>query len=221
MTLVAVAKTFPAAAVVAAWCAGVRDFGEAGRILGISDLLPAGLNADVPVTLDDTIGISGVLFASIYIDRDGDGVLTLGEGSLDQIAQGADGLEATIGVPILVVPLSPVQLTASDQETEGADVVATVVVRAPAFLVLRSDDGGVPGEILVVSSLLDLGTTDVTLTLDPPLEADTTFWLTVYIDFDGNGTFDDTDPVGIGGDGDPAETSILVTIPVPEEEDDV
>jgi len=196
------------------------DFGEAGRILGISDLLPAGLSADVAVTLDKTIGISAVLFASIYIDRDGDGLLTLQEGSLDQIAQGADGLEATIGVPILVVPLSPVQLTASDQESEGADVVATVVVPAPAFLVLRSDDGGAPGEILAISSLLELGTTGITLTLDLPIEADTTLWLTVYIDFDGDGIYDDTDPVGISGDGTTAETSIRVTLPVPEEEDD-
>ena len=195
------------------------DQGEAGRILGVSDLLPAGPSTKVAVALDDTLGISAVLFASIYIDRDGDGVLTLGERALDQIAQGADGLEATIGVPIVVVPLTPVQLTVSDQESEGAEIVATVTVPAPAFLVLRADDGGVPGEILVVGALLELGTTDVTLTLDSPIEDDTTFWMTVHIDFDGGGTLDDTDPIGISGDGENAEKSILVTLLLPEEEE--
>ena len=96
-----------------------------------------------------------MLFASIYIDRDGDGVLTLGDGAVDQIAQGADGLEATIGVPIMVVPLGPIQLAASDQESEGTEVVAIVTVPAPAFLVLRSRRRRGTRRVLAVSDLLD------------------------------------------------------------------
>jgi len=194
--------------------------GQAGRILGISDLLPAGPSAAVSVTLDETLGISGVLFASIYIDRDGDGVLTLAEGSPDQIALGADGLEATIGVPILVVPVSPTQLTAADQESEGAAVVFTVGVPAPAFAVVRSDDGGQPGEVLAVSDILELGTTDLTLTLETPLTADATLWVTVHIDFNGDGVFDESDPIGVRSNGRLAEQSILVTLPVPEDDTD-
>ncbi|MBU1866760.1 MAG: hypothetical protein KKE89_10125 [Actinobacteria bacterium] len=193
------------------------DFGEAGRILGTSDLLPAGTSSDVPVTLNRALTISAVLYASLYIDRDGDGSLALGPDEVDQIAQGPDGMVATVGVPITVVPLAPTELAAVDQESEGAEVVAIATVPAPGFLVLRADDGGAPGAVLAVSSLLALGSTDVTLTLDPAIEADTTFWLTIFIDFNGDGEFDDSDPVGITGGGESAETSILVTLPVPEE----
>jgi len=74
--------------------------------------------------------------------------------------------------------------------------------------------------VLVVSGLLDIGTTSgIALTLDPPLDADTTLWFTVHIDLDGNGEFDGVEPIGILGGGDLAETSILVTLPVTEEEE--
>jgi hypothetical protein len=196
------------------------DQGGPGRILGISDLLPAGISTDIEVVFDDTLGLSAVMFASVYIDRDADGILTLGDDPVDRIAQADDGLEVTIGVPITVVPLTPVHLTVEDQESEGVEVIATVTIPAPSFLVIRSDDGGVPGEVLVVSGLLDIGTTSgIALTLDPPLDADTTLWFTVHIDLDGNGEFDGVEPIGILEGGDLAETSILVTLPVPEEEE--
>lgn len=196
------------------------DQGGPGRILGISDLLPAGTSTDIEVVFDDTLGLTTVMFASVYIDRDADGILTLGDDPVDRIAQADDGLEVTIGVLITVVPLTPVHLTVEDQESEGVEVIATVTIPAPSFLVIRSDDGGVPGEVLVVSGLLEIGTTSgITLTLDPPLDADTTLWFTVYIDLDGNGEFDGVEPIGILEGGDLAETSILVTLPVPEEEE--
>ncbi|MCJ7725007.1 MAG: hypothetical protein MUP76_01260 [Acidimicrobiia bacterium] len=114
-----------------------------------------------------------------------------------------------------MVPLTPTQLTVADQESEGAAVVATVTTPAPAFVVMRADNGGEPGAVLAVSSLLELGSTDVTLTLDPPLTADATVWITVHIDFNGDGVFDESDPVGIRPNGRPAEQSIVVTLPVP------
>jgi len=197
------------------------DQGAPGRFLGVSELLPAGNSTDIEVTLDDTLGLSAVMFVSVYIDRDTDGILTLGEDAVDRIAQADDGLEVTVGVPITVVPVTPVRLAVEDQESEGAEVVATVTVPAPSFLVVRSDTGGLPGDVLAVSELIEIGTTSgLTLTLDPPLDADTTLWFTVYVDLDGNGIFDDVEPMGILEGGGPAETSILVTLPVPEEEEE-
>ena len=197
------------------------DQGLAGRFLGTSDLLPAGVSEDVAVTLDEPIGISTVLFATVYIDRDGDGVLLLGDGAVDRIGQGADGLEATIGVPVTVVPLGPVTLVAEDQESEAGDSVSvTVTLPAPAFVVLRADDGGTPGEIVAVSGLLDLGSNDITFSIAPALEADAVFWVSVHIDFDGAGEYDPDDPVGLDAGGESAETSITVTLPAPEEEEE-
>ena len=195
------------------------DQGEAGRFLGTSELLPAGVSENVVVTLDEPIEISAVLFGSLFIDRDGDGALVLGEGAVDRIARGADGLEATIGVPITVVPLGPVILNAPDQETDGTELTVTATVPAPAFVVLRADAGGSPGGVVAVSGLLPLGATGVTFDLDPAIESDTTFWVSVHIDFDGDGEFGD-DPVGLDDAGNPAEASLLVTLPEPEEEDD-
>jgi len=197
------------------------DQSAPGRILGVSDLLPAGTSTDIEVAFDEMVGLSGVMFASVYIDRDTDAILTIGEDAVDRIAQADDGLEVTVGVPITVVPVTPVRLTVEDQESEGIEVVATVTVPAPSFLVVRSDDDGLPGEVLVVSGLIEIGTTSgITLTLDPPLDVDTTLWFTVFVDLDGNGEFDQVEPIGILEGGGPAETSILVTLPVPEEEEE-
>ena len=194
------------------------DQGEAGRFLGVSSLLPEGSSANVQVTLDDRFDISAILFASIYIDRDGDGTLMVGPGSSDQIAQGADGLEATIGVPVTAVPLGPVQLVAADQESEGTEVAVTVTLPAPGFLVLKTNAAGAPGTVVAVSDLLALGTADVVFLLDPALTEDTTFWVEVRIDLDGNGELDENDPLGITAADDVARTSFLVTLPVPEDE---
>ncbi|MCB2223847.1 MAG: hypothetical protein KQH83_06685 [Actinobacteria bacterium] len=197
------------------------DQGEAGRIVGRSGLLPSGIHENLVITLDDPLEISAVLFASIYIDRDGDGALFLGAGAVDALGQGLDGLEATIGVPVTAVPLEPVTLVSGDQESENGDeVLATVTLPAPGFLVLQADDGGRPGAVVAVSSPLAIGTTDVVFTLEEPITGDTTFWLTVHIDFDGAGEFDDGDPVGILGEGGEAQTSILLTLPVPEDDAD-
>jgi hypothetical protein len=194
------------------------DQGEAGRFLGVSALLPEGPSANVPVTLDDRLDISAVLFASIYIDRDGDGALMVGPGTADQIAQGADGLEATIGVPVTAVPLTPVQLVADDQESEGTEVAVSVTLPAPGFLVLKTNAAGAPGAVVAVSDLLELGTSDVVFPFDPALTEDATFWVEVRIDFDGNGELDEDDPLGITAADDPAQTSFLVTLPVPDDE---
>jgi len=196
------------------------DLGSPGRVLGTSGLLPAGLSRDVEVALDSPLGISAILHVALYVDRDEDGVLLLGEGAVDRIAQGEDGADVVLAVAVTVVPLRPVRLAATDQETEGDEVRATVTVPGPAFLVARADDDGSPGRLLGVSLLLDIGTNDVLITLDPALEADTRVWLIVHIDLDGDGEFDETDPIGILEAGGEARISIRLTLPEPEEEEE-
>jgi hypothetical protein len=195
------------------------DLGRPGRFLGVSDLLPAGVTTDLEVAFDEPIGISAVVFASLYVDRDEDGVLSLGDDAVDRLAQGEDGLEATLGMPITVVPLTPVRLAADDQETEGLEVSVTATVPAQAFAVLRADASGEPGEVLGVSDLLMIGTNGITFGLDPPLAADATLWVIVHIDLDGNGRFDGGEPVGILEGGGAAEASFRVILPEEEEEE--
>lgn len=196
------------------------DFGDPGRVLAVSDLLPAGVSTDVEVAFDEPLEISGVLFASAYVDRDQDSVLTLGEGAVDRIAQGEDGAEATVGVPVTVVPLTPVRLAVDDveaEETEVAEFTATVTLPASGFAVLSTDEGGAPGETLAVSRLLEIGSNEVTFAIDPAVTEDTTLWVTVFIDLDGNGEYDGDEPQGVLEAGGPAEASLDVTFP--EEED--
>ncbi len=123
-------------------------------------------------------------------------------------------------MPVTVVPLGPVTLNAADQETEAGDeVTVTATVPAPGFVVLRADDGGAPGEIVAVSGLLQLGSNSITFTLDPAITEDTTFWVSVHIDFDGDGEYADREPLGLDDGGEPAERSIVVSVPQPDDED--
>jgi hypothetical protein len=50
--------------------------GSPGPVIGHSDLLPAGENADVTVTLDEALTASGVVWPMVHIDMDGDGEYT-------------------------------------------------------------------------------------------------------------------------------------------------
>ncbi|MCL1600015.1 MAG: hypothetical protein M3112_00590 [Actinomycetia bacterium] len=50
--------------------------GSPGPVIGHSDLLQAGENKDVVITLDEGLGASGVVWPMIHIDMDGDGEYT-------------------------------------------------------------------------------------------------------------------------------------------------
>jgi hypothetical protein len=50
--------------------------GSPGPVIGHSDILPAGENTDVTVTLDQTLTASGVVWPMVHIDMDGDGEYT-------------------------------------------------------------------------------------------------------------------------------------------------
>src|SRR5665811_1327863 len=48
--------------------------GSPGAVIGHSDLLPAGVNNGIVVTLDQPLTESGTVFPMVHIDADGDGV---------------------------------------------------------------------------------------------------------------------------------------------------
>jgi hypothetical protein len=87
-----------------------------------------------------------------------------------------------------------------------------VTLPSAGFLELRIDRGGAPGRLLVVSDLLPAGTaTDVDLELDPALAEDTTLWIRVRIDFDGDGGLAEGDPFALTEAGRRAQASLAYT----------
>jgi nucleoid-associated protein YgaU len=74
-------------------------------------------------------------------------------------------------------------VTASDQESDGTSVtVDQVVATAPGWMVIHIDENGSPGAVLGQTQV-DAGTTDaVVVTLDPPLDAETTLWAMLHVD---------------------------------------
>jgi hypothetical protein len=74
-------------------------------------------------------------------------------------------------------------VTASDQDSDGASVtVDQVVATAPGWMVIHIDENGSPGAVLGQTQV-EAGTTDsVAVTLDPPLDAETTLWAMLHVD---------------------------------------
>jgi hypothetical protein len=164
--------------------------GVPGTIIGMTGLLPEGTSRDLTITLDPPLEGSQQVFAVAYVDRDANGVADLTSAdSLDAVAEGPDGGPARALAEITVVPLGPTVLQVADQEGDGKQVaVASVTLPSAGFLELWSDQGGAPGSLIMVSDLLPKGTAaNFKFTLDTPLTADTTLWVRVRIDFDGDG----------------------------------
>lgn len=130
----------------------------------------------------------------------------------DDTADGADGGEAA-------PPMQPSSIAFDAQESDGTTItVASVELPADGFIAVHGDGGGAPGPVIGNSDLLPAGTsTDVVVTLDQPLTADTTLFPMVHIDTDGNGLYefgsvDGVDGPGLTADGDVAVTGNTVTL---------
>jgi len=76
--------------------------GSPGPVIGHSDLLPAGENTDVTVTLDEALTASGVVWPMVHIDMDGDGEYTFvpPDNAVDVPGITEDGNVAVIPVQI-------------------------------------------------------------------------------------------------------------------------
>lgn len=88
-------------------------------------------------------------------------------------------------------PTSPADLVVEDQKSEGSSlVVASVSLPAAGWVVVRVDEGGSPGEVIGISTLLQTGLiADVAVPFLLPLEGTTTVHLAVHIDVDHDGSF--------------------------------
>lgn len=197
--------------------------GEPGAILAFSELLAAGTTTDLVFEPDPALRESEVIWVVAYIDRDSDGVFLLGEGA-DETGRRADGSVAAGSAAVTVVLLEPAAIVVADASSEGGDaiVISEVVLPAPGFVELLGDANGAPGETLAVSNLLGAGNiADLEFAALPPIEEDTTYWVRVRIDFDGDGVLGFDDPVALDEpNGQPVEDSFTVTFVPPVDDED-
>ncbi len=115
--------------------------------------------------------------------------------------------------------MEPSSITFDAQESDGTTVtVARVDLPAAGFIAVHSDGGGSPGPVIGTSELLSPGeSTDVAITLDSPLDGDTSLYPMAHIDTNSNGVYefgsvDGVDGPGLTADGDVAVVSAAVTV---------
>lgn len=87
---------------------------------------------------------------------------------------------------------SPAEVVFEEQESDGTEiVVASVTLPSPGFIAVHGNDGGAPGPVVGHSDLLPAGTsTDVTVTLDTPLESTDLLFPMAHIDVNENGEYE-------------------------------
>jgi hypothetical protein len=200
--------TLPAEGFIALY---TDEAGARGELLGFGDLVSAGVIANVPVPFFVPIEEDTLVHAVLHIDMDRDGVLTFEppDAFIDVIASSASGepVDATAMIGLLP-PVSPAALAFEEQRTLGGSVtVESVTLPAEGFVAVRADEGGVPGEILGLSEPAAEGTTtDLEIFFDQPASESGFFWVTAYIDRDGDGVLDvagdgGIDAAALGADG--------------------
>ena len=209
--------TLPAAGFVAVQR---NEAGQPGRLLGSTELLSEGTWTDLTIDLDPALRTTGLVWIVPYVDRDEDGVLNIDDG--DEPAELADGSGAEASPVMTVVPLDPSLVFADDQEGEGESIiVAAATFASPGFIEVLADRNGIPGSLLARSDLVTQATvSDVEITLDETLTADTTIWLRLVIDFDQDRALSATDLIGLDEDGRPAQTSFDYTYIEPPSDDE-
>lgn len=87
---------------------------------------------------------------------------------------------------------SPAEVSFEEQESDGTEIViASVTLPSPGFIAVHGNDGGAPGPVIGHSDLLPAGTsTDVTVTLDTPLESTDLLFPMAHIDMNENGEYE-------------------------------
>ena len=170
--------------------------GEPGVVLGVSELLPAGTVADIEVSLDPPLRVSGLVFLVAWVDRDED---ELFDAEFDDIAVRVDGTLAASGAVATVVPLEPTSVSTGDQEGDGASMtIDQLILPGPGFVEVLTDAGGVPGTRLVLTGSRVAGAyEDITIEFDDALTEDTTLWVRTIIDYDEDGEATAADPFGL------------------------
>ncbi len=109
-------------------------------------------------------------------------------------------------------PTQPASITFDAQDSDGTTItIAAAELPADGFIAVHGDGGGSPGPVIGVSELIRAGTsTDVVITLDAPLEGDTTLYPMVHIDTNGNGIYEFGSVEGVDGPGVTAAGDVAV-----------
>ena len=193
--------------------------GGPGPIIGVSDLLPAGVSTDITVVFDTMIDTTATVYPMVHIDGDENGVYTSDDGP----AFDAAGDVAVTAIVLDIAPASqPSSLDVNDQDSDGTSVViASVTLPSPGFIAVHGDADGGPGPVIGHSDLLPAGTsTDVIVTFDSMMDVSGDVYPMVHIDLngDGNYTFEPPDNAidlpGLTENGDVAVTKITLTVAV-------
>src|SRR5215216_4081513 len=96
-----------------------------------------------------------------------------------------------LAFPVLVNAQSTDSVTAADQDSDGTSVtVSGVTATAPGWMVIHIDDNGSPGPVLGETAVSAGDSSDVVVTIDPPLEQDTTLWAMLHVDEGVVGTYE-------------------------------
>lgn len=109
-------------------------------------------------------------------------------------------------------PVEP-SIVAEDQDLGLSTVVTVAEVNAdgPAWVVIREDDGGAPGEFIGMTLVESGAHADVEVALDRPAVSGETLHAMLHIDADPLGTFDDADTPVLVDDA-PVSASFVATV---------
>ncbi len=102
-------------------------------------------------------------------------------------------------------------ISASDQTGDGSTVIVDEVTieGGDGFVVVHLDDDGAPGEVLGHAGIPEGTSTDVTVTLDSPVEQDVTLWPMLHLDAGEIGTYEFP-----GADGPVVVEGDIVMVPI-------
>jgi len=115
---------------------------------------------------------------------------------------------------------APSAVAVEDQTSDGSTVVVqSVDLPSPGFIAIHADNGGSPGAVIGNSALLPAGSSsDVSITLDTPLDGTSIIWPMVHVDSDSDGQYtfmppdNAIDVPGVTADGNVAVASAAVTL---------
>jgi hypothetical protein len=94
-------------------------------------------------------------------------------------------------VPVLAFAQDTPSVTVTDQDSDGSSVtVDNVVADAAGWIVIHLDNNGSPGPVIGQSAVEAGDNADVSVSLDPALEGDTSLWAMLHVDEGTVGTYE-------------------------------
>ncbi|WP_323677128.1 PGF-CTERM sorting domain-containing protein [Halorubellus sp. PRR65] len=163
-------------------------------VRGTSEYLGPGTHENVTVMLDSPLSANATVVPMAHQETDGDETYDFltSEGASDGPYVAAGGAVVTTA-QVTVTPAATVSFSA--QETDGQTVVVdSVTMNKGGFVTIHDatlQDGAVFESVRGTSTYLEAGThEDVEITLDSPVEADTTLIAMPHQDTDGDESYD-------------------------------